>query len=454
MTMIRHSSRRHTSSGTLPALLAVALAALATGPRPAVGQTLVATPDDRSGIYSVGKTVGWTIAVAAGEQAAPGAYTYVVKQNGGPVIKHGSLDLARDSARIETSLGAPGMVRVEIRPPAGTKTFGNIHTGGDGVVVLGAAVDPTHIQPVLPRPADFDAFWSSKLEQSASTPMNAVVTPKESGLADVDYATFKLDNVLGAHVYGQIAAPKRAGKFPALVIFQWASPPYALPKSWVTDRASEGWLAINVEPHDVPSDMPQAFYDALPKMIKEYQTVNNTDRDHNYFLQMYLGDYRAIEYVASRPDWDGRTLVVNGISMGGQQSLVMAGLNPRVTAAVVLVPAGSDANAAQHDRMAGYPNWDTRNPRVMETARYFDVTNFASRIKAPTLAAMGFIDEVTPAIGIWTTLNQIPGFKEPLPLIDSPHNHQATPEQLAPYTARSIEWLTALAHGQPVPPKR
>ena len=162
---------------------------------------------------------------------------------------------------------------------------------------------------------------------------------------------------------------------------------------------------------------------------------------------MYLGDYRAIEYLATRPDWDGRTLVVNGISMGGQQSLVMAGLNPRVTAVVVNVPAGSDANAAQHNRMAGYPNWDTTNPAVMETARYFDVTNFASRIKAPMMAAMGFIDEVTPAIGIWTTLNQIPGVKEPVPMIDSPHNHQATPAQLLPYTTRSAQWLNALLHG-------
>jgi len=81
------------------------------------------------------------------------------------------------------------------------------------------------------------------------------------------------------------------------------------------------------------------------------------------------------------------------------------------------------------------------------------VVNFASRIKAPVMAAMGFIDEVTPAIGIWTVLNQIPGVKEPVPMIDSPHNHQATPAQLMPYTVRSEAWLKALLDGQPVPPR-
>ena len=205
----------------------------------------------------------------------------------------------------------------------------------------------------------------------------------------VDYATFRLDNVGGAHVYGQMAWPKRAGKFPALVIFQWARPPYPLEKPWVTDRAAEGWLAVNVEPHDVPSDMPQAFYDALPQMLKEYQRINETDRDHNYFLQMYLGDYRAVEFIATRPEWDGRTIVATGISMGGQQSLVTAALNPRITGVVVNVPAGADAAGALHGRDAGYPFWDTSNPRVVETAAYFDVVNFASRITCAVDAGDG-----------------------------------------------------------------
>lgn len=430
----------------------VALGALAVTAAAARAQRLAAVPYEKTGIYALQKTVGWTVSVASGDKAAPGAYSYVVKENGQRTIKEGSLDLSHGPGTIETSLDAPGMVRVEIRPPAGATNFGDIHTGGPGVVVLGAAVDPTHIQPVAPKPADFDDFWKSKLDRLAAVPMNAVITPKKSGVAGVSYATIRLDNVGGAHVYGQIAWPTRGGKFPALIIFQWASPPYPLPKQWVTDRAAEGWLAINIEPHDVPSDMPKPFYDALPQMLKEYQRINDSDRDHNYFLQMYLGDYRAIEYVTSRPDWDGRTLVASGTSMGGQQSLVMAGLNPKVSAVVVNVPAGSDANAALHGRMAGYPNWDATNPLVMETARYFDVTNFASHITAPTLIAMGFIDELTPAIGIWTTFNQITGVKEAAPMIESPHNHLATPEQMRPYTVRSAAWLKALLHGERVPP--
>jgi cephalosporin-C deacetylase-like acetyl esterase len=418
----------------------------------ATAQQLAVTPYDKTGIYGVGKTVGWTVAVAEGEHASPGEYKYVVKENGQRVIGQGMLDLARGPGKIEASLAEPGMLRVEIRPPAGAQPFGNMHTGGDGVVALGAAVDPTKIKPVVLRPADFDAFWQAKVALLDRVPVNATVMQSPSGIQGVEYATFRLDNVGGAHVYGQMAWPKGDGRFPALVIYQWASPPYPLQRSWVTDRAREGWFAVNVEPHDVPSDMPQAFYDALPQMLKQYQSINDTDRDHNYFLQMYLGDYRALEYVTSLARWDGRTLVANGISMGGQQSLVMAGLSPKISAVVVNVPAGSDANAALHGRAPGYPNWDSTNPVVMETARYFDVVNFASRIKVPSMVAMGFIDELTPAIGIWTTFNQIKGTKEAVPMIDSPHNHLATPEQLKPYDVRSAAWLSALRRGAAVPP--
>jgi pimeloyl-ACP methyl ester carboxylesterase len=60
----------------------------------------------------------------------------------------------------------------------------------------------------------------------------------------------------------------------------------------------------------------------------------------------------------TRADWDGKTLVVMGGSMGGQQTLAVAGLRPgRISAVLVCVPAGADTNGDLHGRKAGYPNW-------------------------------------------------------------------------------------------------
>jgi cephalosporin-C deacetylase-like acetyl esterase/lysophospholipase L1-like esterase len=287
-----------------------------------------------------------------------------------------------------------------------------------------------------------------------NVPENAVLTPADSGRPGVEYATIRMDNVNGAHVYGQLAKPKRPGKFPALVIFQWASPPYPLQKQWVTDRAAEGWLALNIEPHDVLPDQPQSYYDALPQELKHYESIGRDDRDKNYFLQMYLADYRAVDYLAGRPDWDGKTLVVMGTSMGGQQSLCVAGLNPKITHVIVNEPAGCDTNGPLHGRASGYPFWPADNPQVMKTALYFDPVNFAPRIKATSLVALGFVDTIAPPVGIWIAFNQIRGPKEAVPMVDSPHNNLATPAQQRPYTSRSAEWLNTLVHGGEVKPER
>jgi cephalosporin-C deacetylase-like acetyl esterase len=250
---------------------------------------------------------------------------------------------------------------------------------------------------------------------------------------------FALD-ALGSQAHGYIAKPSREGKFPALIQLQYAGV-YALNARGAAQHAAEGWLFLNVDSHDkLPSD-------ASGNIPRNYQAVGNTDREKSYFLNMYLRDSRALDYLLTRPDWDGKTIVLTGGSMGGQQSLVLAGLRPeRITAALVCVPAGADVNGDLHGRKAGYPNWPSDNPDVMKTALYFDTVNFASRIQAPVMAGMGFIDTISPPAGVWTALNQISGPKETLPMIESEHDN-LTPQKGRDCPARTREILDLLVKG-------
>jgi cephalosporin-C deacetylase-like acetyl esterase len=426
----------------------------------ALAQPLTLTPLNPSGIYQPGEKAGWTVTLPDGAAAPSGHYTYTIKKNNQEEIKSGELDLSSGKARIDLSLDEPAMLYVQITPPAAgggaaTNSDGGPPRrgrGGRGGLVVGAAIAPTKLQPSAPRPADFDSFWEAKMKLLGEIPENAVLTPGDSGKPEVEYFTITMDNLNGAHVHGQLAKPKKEGKFPALVIFQWASPPYPLQKAWVTDRAAQGWLVLNIEPHDVLPDQPPSYYAALPQELKNYQAIGRDDRDKCYFLQMYLADVRAVDYLAGRPDWDGQTLVAMGTSMGGQQSLCVAGLDPKVTHVIVNEPSGCDADGPLHGRASGYPNWPSNNPKIMETALYFDAVNFASNIKATALVAMGFVDTTAPPVGIWTAFNQIKGPKEAAPMIDSPHNNLATDAQQRPYTKRSAEWLDILVKGGKIKP--
>jgi cephalosporin-C deacetylase len=402
---------------------------------------LVATGDRPNGIYRLGETVGWTLALPSGWK--PDGYYYEVRSNGLDVVGGGAFAFVGGRARIEAAATEPAMLYV---------TVVSKETGARPLAILGAAVAPERLAPAVPSPPDWQSFWQRKLRGLAAVPARAVLSSGDAGRPGVDYATLVMATVDGAHIHGQIARPSGNGRLPGLVIFQYAGGPYPLQKEWVTDRAAQGWLTLNIEPHDVLPDQPQAYYDALPAELKNYASIGRDDRDKSYFLRMYLSAYRAVDYLAGRPDWDGRTLAVMGMSMGGQQALCAAALNHKVTAVIVDVPAGADSNGERHGRLSGYPNWRSDDPRALQAALYFDTVNCAARIRAPTLVAFGFIDTTAPPAGIWTLFNQIRAPKEAVPMVDSPHNHLATAEQQRPWFERSAAWLEALRTSGAPPP--
>jgi cephalosporin-C deacetylase-like acetyl esterase len=170
---------------------------------------------------------------------------------------------------------------------------------------------------------------------------------------------------------------------------------------------------------------------------------------------MYLSCYRGAEYLTQRPDWDGKTLAVMGGSQGGQQALVTAGLHPRITAALANVPAGCDALGPDSGRQCGWPMWYWQGKGesaadVRETARYFDVVNFAPRITAPILVGAGLIDDVCPPAGIIAAVNLTRGPRELLLLPGADHMGEGGTHN--PYHSRCWgNWLPALRKGEAAP---
>jgi cephalosporin-C deacetylase len=439
-------------SRTVLALLL--LGGTASAQRVEISQQLVFTPYRAGGIYDVGDTIGWT--VSSGPATLAYAYKWTIRRNNAVVLKEGKLDLSSGKDRIEIVGDQPGMIYVAVEAyaelkstaaPAGNAPgFVGGNTGRDtGFYAVGAAVAPAKIGLSTPRPADFDAFWDAKLAAQTRLPVKASLTPVTSSVSGVQMSIFELD-ALGSKVHGYVAKPSKEGKFPALIQLQYAGV-YALNADAVARRAAEGWLMVNVDSHDkLPSD-PSG------NIPRNYQAIGNTDREKSYFLNMYLRDSRALDYVMSRPDWDGKTIALTGGSMGGQQSLVLAGLRPeKISAVLVCVPAGADANGDLHGRKAGYPNWPSDNPDVMKTALYFDTANFTSRIKAPVMAGFGFIDTISPPAGVWTALNQIQAPVEALPMIEAEHDN-LTPDKVRACPARTNEILNALVRGEKFAPK-
>ena len=495
----------------IPIFFSVLLAGVCVfAQRAPIAQQLTFAPYHANGIYKLGETVGWT--VTPGPVAPSYAYKWTIRRNNAVVLKEGKLDLSSGQDKIEIEGDQPEMIYVAIEPyatlaaaapapgaatssvapaggPAGSAPLNAgipapvspaldaattaaaqaganqagatnaghpasvaapAWTGGNtgrnnGLYAVGAAVAPTQIPLSTPRPVDFDAFWDAKLAQQAKVPINAAITAVSTDVPGVNVSMFALD-ALGSKAHGYVARPAAEGKFPALIQLQYAGV-YALNLHADAERAAQGWLVLNVDSHDkLPSD-PSG------NVPQNYNAIGNTDREKSYFLAMYLRDSRVLDYLATRKDWDGKTVVLTGGSMGGQQSMVLAGLRPdKVSAVAVCVPSGADTNGDLHGRKAGYPYWPSDNPDAMKTALYFDPVDFASRIQAPVMAGFGLIDTVSPPAGVWTMLNQIPGPKEPVPVIDSEHDNY-TFMKMEPCHKRTGEVLNLILKGGVFTPK-
>jgi cephalosporin-C deacetylase-like acetyl esterase len=421
---------------------ALPLIALSILCQAAVAQQIIAAPNQPQGVYRAGEPIAWNIEVRGEGATQATEARYILKRNGYRVLREGVLPLKEGKGVFETTLTEPGTLLLELKAklPAG-------EIGGAG----GAVVRPEAITPSLPRPKDFDGFWKEKIAELQKTPLNAQLEPADSGKEGVEYYKIQMDNIRGSHIYGQLAKPRGGTKLPALLIVQWAGV-YPLSKDWAVGRAQAGWLTLNIMAHDLPFDQPAKFYrEAAEGRLRNYPAIGNEDRETSYFLRMYLSCYRAADYLTKRPDWDGRILVVTGGSQGGLQSVVTAALFPRITAVVANVPAGCDLTGPAAERAPGWPMWwwqtQGKDPeKVRQTACYFDVVNFASRVNCPTLIGLGLIDTVCPPSGIFAMTNQLKGRKELviMPLADHSRPHDA-------FQARQEQWFASLARSGSIP---
>ncbi len=427
-------------------ILLVSLGSTLALAAPALKLTPV-NPPNESAIYKPGEKITWRVEAVDDAEQTLKTVTFSVKQGGAKVLTQGTVSLGGAPAQFEASLGEPGTLLAEAAAPLESGTTLKASTG--------AAILPSKLAASAPEPADFDAFWKAKLGELAAVPENADLKKFDSGKPGVEYWKITFDNIKGSHVYGQLARPMQGTKFPAMLIVQWAGV-YPLQKNWVTDPASQGWLVLNVSAHDLSIDEPKEFYDNLAKTtLSDYTAIGNTDRETSYFLRMYLGCYRAAEYLSKRPDWDGRVFLVMGTSQGGLQSFVTAGLHPKVTAMMVEVPAGCDNTGALAGRNPGWPYWKNhadKSPdaeKIMATSRYFDAVNFARRIHVPMLVGLGLADTTSPASGVFSAINEAKGPKEVVVMPDAPH--QNVNKTHTPYYDRANAWKAALVKDQPAP---
>jgi cephalosporin-C deacetylase-like acetyl esterase len=138
---------------------------------------------------------------------------------------------------------------------------------------------------------------------------------------------------------------------------------------------------------------------------------------------------RAVDYLTSLPNWDGKTVVVIGGSQGGALSIITAALDSRVKALAAFHPALSDITGYIHGRVGGWPELfrgpANRTTDKLETASYYDVVNFARRVKVPGIYSWGYNDETCMPTSTYAAYNSIAAPKTLTLQLATAHNIMA-----------------------------
>jgi cephalosporin-C deacetylase-like acetyl esterase len=370
-------------------------------------------PDHRDWTYRLGEPARFRVTVTADSEPVDNAtVTYTV----GPDLFPGGRRIAAvplSGLSIDAgTLAAPGFLRCIVT----TEVAGHSYRG-----LATAAYAPEQIRPTQVEPADFDAFWAAGRAELAGVPMDARMTLlPDACTSAVDVYQVSLRTIsprvpVPARVYGILCEPRAPGRYPAILKVPGAG---VRPYFGDAELAAKGAIVLEIGIHGIPVNLAKEVYDELGAgALNGYWLYDFDDREHYYYRRVYLSCIRSNDFLTSRPNWDGKNLVVMGGSQGGQLTIVTAALDSRVTGLAATYPAFCDVSAELQGRAGGWPHpfmpgadgspSPQATPAKIATASYYDTVNFARRVRVPGYYSWGYNDETCPPTSTYAAYNVI-----------------------------------------------
>ena len=411
--------------------VASAVSLLAFGAGPLDNAVLHGVTDKERAIdYAPGEEMTFTLSLQ-GAEAFPADMWFIRWKRTGDdgQVQEGKVPLsATDPLVIKTKLDGPGFVRVEATvvdkngkeyrksftgdttTPEGREAMNRFERKDKRVFFDGGAGVKVDTLESVPPPKDFEAFWAKRKARLAAVPMKATVKEHPSANPKVKVFSFSVTCAGPRPVTGTYTVPVDSSKkYPALITFHGYGAHYvqAIPTSGPLDKI---FMHINAHGYELEreDDYYTEFYNAIKSNGKSFglDKFQNSDASTAYFGWMCYRIMRALEYLKSLPEWDGKNLTAAGGSMGGLQTMWAAGLDPDVSLAQPGIPWCCDMGGRETLKRNG-ATWGVNETEVM---RYFDPVNMARLVNPKCrveITRAGLGDYTCPPSGIAVLYNNL-----------------------------------------------
>ena len=366
--------------------------------------------------FKAGEEIPFTVTAKKDkkELLKEGTFTLSFHNSGGKKIQDDvTVDLAKGNpVKVSAKLDHPGFVLVKasnVKTADGKTVKWNNHPFAP---LGGAAVEPEKIVTGSDCPKDFDQFWQDGIKSFE----NAKITVKPA--PEIKRANFKVSRITVEFpdgtglVDGFLSIPDKPGKYPAHAGVPGAGSGRAAPiPRWPSPvPAIELWLNVQNIRTGATQEEQKARYQAYVKSLGiAYWFSGAKSRDTYFYRKVWLAVNRAVDYVATLPEYDGKHFAMVGNSQGGGTALVVGSMNKNITCIVATVPALCDHGGWKAGRQAGWPQLHANlKGKADPWMAYFDAVNFAARIKVPTLVSAGYVDVTCSPASVFAAFNAIP----------------------------------------------
>ncbi|MBQ9077485.1 MAG: acetylxylan esterase [Muribaculaceae bacterium] len=407
---------------TLILALVTALTAIAQ-PRMTKVQ-LAIVPDHSDALYHCGEQAKMKITVLDSGLALDGT-TIDYELSNDLMPPHISKSIALKGNETEINIGTmenPGFLRMKATVNHEGKKYTALSTVG---------FDVEQLQPTVSLPDDFRSFWEKNVEAAKKIELKPIMTLLPERCTDkVDVYHISYQNIGNSRMYGMLTIPKADGCYPGVLRFPGAG---VGEKSGDVYHAGQGLIVLELGIHGIPVNLSGSVYSDLNRgALASYPTYNLDNKDTYFYKRVYLGCVRGIDFLQSLPKCNGRIGTMGG-SQGGALSIVTSALDSRVNATAAYFPALCDLEGYIHGRAGGWPhvfkNESNRTPEKLNTARYYDVANFARHLNAPVHYLFGYNDLTCAPTTTRATYNAITAPKTLI--VGENIGHWTFPEQIS-----------------------
>lgn len=284
--------------------------------------------------------------------------------------------VAADSMiRVDLGSLAPGFYQVRLRD----SLRWNIGVRPDDVVS-----PPDH-------PKDFDKFWKKTFRELDMVPLSPEfkVIPSYSNELRTCYEV-RYTSWGGAVSGGILSIPNAPGKYPAQIMFMgYGAEPYYIDPSSSPEQIQ---FLVSVRDQGI-------FKAGQDRWIDR----GIEDKESFYYRGAFCDVKRAVDFVAALDKADPERMVAWGESQGGAFTFLAAAIDKRIKAIAPSVPFMGDYR--DYARIVWWPVHEVfgeadasglPREKVLQMLRYFDIKNFAPKVKCPVYMSFGLQDPTCP----------------------------------------------------------